>query len=230
MNREKLGQAIGRFGLAYLGLYVMFSLYHSHSNGFPLEFLPSVGFLLGGGLGLPLLLLTAILERPFFSRIGIQRNALAVSLQATAFSGFVVGTCFLTLELEPFRRLWHWIWVSGIHSFFVFVVGLWGIVTCLKIWYVTQRCHELVLTTCKPIWTASLVTFFAVPTIYHFAAYVARILGNHLWTHNTILFWRWSRYGLSAYNTLVVVSAILFGLSFVWPRFRRQSNPAQKVA
>ncbi|MBC7818561.1 MAG: hypothetical protein IAG10_16865 [Planctomycetaceae bacterium] len=227
MNRERLSQAIGRFALAWLGLYVMFSLYRTPAIAFPVEFLPSACFFAGGGFGLPYLLLTAILERPFLSRAGIQRDALAISLQATAFSGFVVGAFFLALEVEPFRRLWHWI--PGT-SFLLFVVGLWGIVTCLKYWYVTRRCRELLPTMWKLIWTANLVTFFAVPTIHQIAAYLGAILENYLWNQSSILFWRWSRYGPSAYNTLIVVSAILFGLSFAWPRFRRQPSPEQNVA
>ena len=193
MNRERLSQAIGRFALAWLGLYVMFHLYVTPGIAFPLEFLPSVGFLMGGGVGLPYLLLTAILERQFLSRAGIQRDALAISLPATAISGFIVGAVFWTMELEAFRRLWHWI--SDIP--FLLFLGPWVIVIWLKYCYVTRRCGDLLPTTWKLIWTANLVTFLAVPTIHQFAAVVGAKAGNHVWSQDPYQFKWWGRFGQS---------------------------------
>ena len=226
MYREKLLQAIVRSGLAYVSFYVLPILFSFHDIEYFVLFLPSADVFYFGQ-GCPLMLLSAVLERPFLTAAGIRRDALAISLQANAIGGIATGAFFWAMtSLQILRPLTHWLFDAAP---FLTVVAWWAIATTLEYWYLARAQLDFSESAWRLIWTANLVSFFAVPVIYKLSEIIAVIIGNHLWNQSAILFWRWSRYGQPAYNGLVVVSAMLFGLSFVWPWLRRRFGQQRSV-
>lgn len=224
--REKLLQAIVRSGLAYVGFHVWTILFWFHDNDYFFLFLPST-HVFDFGLGCPLMLLSAVLERPFLTAAGIRRDALAISLQANAIGGIATGAFFWAMmSLQVLRPLAHWL--LGAVPFWT-VVACWAIATTLEYWYLARAQFDFSESAWRLIWTANQVSFFAVPVIYKLSEIIAVTIGNHLWKQSALLFWRWSRYGQTAYNVLVVVSAVLFGLSFVWPWLRRRFGQQRSV-